>query len=354
MKGWRVVRAPDGYVVVTLMSSADPEKDTEEWLNQRRAEQPDDVAFRREFLLDWTSAEGNPFFPEFAEKASDYVQPHVVDPLKPVIRGWDFGRRKPACVWMQEQEGQVVVLYSLIGDDIDIHSFRDLVMFLSAEPMRVDLETTDVNLELEVLKGRPAALRHLREIMDRRPWWPEGDPDKIQYNVPILPPGLTFEDYSSYEAYQKQAFDTEAGEKSSAEVLSSRGIHIRWLQKPESYGDNIIRRLMLKMPDGRYGLSISPMAPDLIVGLGGALTYAPSTTANPRPDKVRDDNYYINVYDAFRYGVVNMADVGERVKAYRRDVATPAAPDKDERLEAKPKPRGGRWRGVNYNENWLD
>lgn len=356
MRGFNVRRAPDNYVVVTLPHSADPEKDNPEWLADRAAEQPDDVAFRREILIDWSSAEGNPFFPEFAQNAREYVSWSDVDPLKPIIRGWDFGRRKPAVVWLQEQNNQVVVLASIIGDDIDIHSFRDLVMFLSADPMRTDLAETTMEDELEVLKTRPAALKYLRQIIETKPWWPEGDPDKKDYRVPFFNPGHTFLDHSSHESYQQQAFETEKGERSSAEVLAARGISINWLQKPESYADNIIRRLMLRMPDGRFGLSVRPMATHVIIGLSGALVYKKPTQQSPRPNKIRDDGLFINAYDALKYGVINLADIGERVGTYRREVGERSVEylrGEGQTKEELDSPRKMPWT-IGFKDDWLD
>lgn len=359
MKGFIVRRAPAGHVVITLRHDADPAKDTTEWLEMRRAEAPDEVAFRRENLLDWTSSEGSPFFPEFASHPKRYVEIRPVDPLQPIIRGWDFGRRKPAVVWMQEQDGQVVVLRSIMPEDIDIHSFRDLVMFLSGQSLRIDQPTTSPELELEALKRRPKAIRFLHSLVTERPWWPDGDPDRQMYAVPFFPPGLRFIDFSGPEAYQEGQFESAEAEKAAAEVLASAGINISWLWKPEAYGDTVIRKLMLAMPDGRPGLVCHPAAWLVIVALAGGLTYATSTKEHPDPDKVRDDGHYINAYDGLRYGIVNMSDVAERVKAYRRTFKQPTVSDRDSRLIERP---GAQLQGERLHfyevdtkpEDWLD
>lgn len=335
LNGFMVRRAPSGFVVVTIRHDADPAKASQEWIDARRAEAPDEVAFRRENLLDWTSSEGSPFFPEFASHPTRYVDIRPVNPHLPVIRGWDFGRRKPAVVWMQEQDGQVIVLRSIMPEDIDIHSFRDLVLYLSGQSLRPDLPATSPELELEMLKRRPKAIRFLYDLTQERPWWPDGDPARQNYVIPFFPPGIRFLDFSGPEAYQEKSFETEEKEKADAEVLAAGGINISWLWKPESYGDTVIRKLMLAMPDGRPGLICHPASRLVIQALAGSLTYATSTKEHPDPDKVRDDGHYINIYDAMRYGIVNMSDVAERVQSYKRLFKEQKEADRDKRNAEK-------------------
>lgn len=74
---------------------------------------------------------GQSVFPEFAHSL------HVGE-LKPVpgasmVRGWDFGRRRPACVWAQvTPEGWVNRLACELGDNIALEEFAKRVLQRSA------------------------------------------------------------------------------------------------------------------------------------------------------------------------------------------------------------------------------
>jgi len=73
-----------------------------------------------------------PVFPEFdVERHMAHLQ---YDPALPLIRGWDFGRRSPACVWLQVtpgDEGVVQVLREHLGKDIDLRQFARQVVDIS-------------------------------------------------------------------------------------------------------------------------------------------------------------------------------------------------------------------------------
>ena len=128
----------DSYVIVTLSYRADPDKDSPEWLMRQAARMPDDRSLRREYLLDWASAEGDSFYPNFSNAPERYVSTRraAFNPKLPVYRGFDFGFRFPACIWMQVYpSGRVAVLRDVLPSDIDTYSFRDLVLFLSGQSL---------------------------------------------------------------------------------------------------------------------------------------------------------------------------------------------------------------------------
>jgi hypothetical protein len=54
--------------------------------------------------------------------------------LRKMIRGWDFGRRRPACVWAQLQpNGQLWRLAAMMGNNESLHRFAQRVLSRSAE-----------------------------------------------------------------------------------------------------------------------------------------------------------------------------------------------------------------------------
>ena len=326
---WAVRRAEDGYVVVTLSYAADPDKNTWEWFQAARSKMPDEPAFQREYLISWTSSEGQPVFAEFATDPKRYVDPGaVVDSALPVLRGWDFGIRSPACIWLQVQKGRVVVLRELVGSEIDIHSFRDLVMYLSGQELEPNLPEGERDA-LRALAKRPQALEHLRELQAMLPWWPDGV-GRQPYSIPFFEPGLRWEDYSGPEATQRQQFESMESEKSCAEVLASRHIYLRWNSLPVSYGENLIRKLLLDAPDGRPGILIHPQCTRLIEGLQGALTYRPPSKVDPKPNTMARPPGYIDIYDAFRYAVINAVDITDALEDYKRRSPTEPEPEPEE------------------------
>ena len=99
VKGVTLRRNEDKNVtIVKIEHTADPEKRKESWLREAAKPYPSMAQFRREILLDRTSNAGRPFYPAFAENPRRYVKaaPGLID--APIIRGWDFGGRNPACL----------------------------------------------------------------------------------------------------------------------------------------------------------------------------------------------------------------------------------------------------------------
>src|SRR5262249_30064137 len=71
---------------------------------------------------------GCPVFPEFSN--SIHVAELHVDLSLPMIRGWDFGRLRPACVWAQLVNGRRDLNYlgCEIGDNERLDLFVDRVI----------------------------------------------------------------------------------------------------------------------------------------------------------------------------------------------------------------------------------
>lgn len=63
-----------------------------------------------------------------------HVRELKFDPKLPMIRGWDFGRRRPACVWAQKQRsGAVWRLAAQLGNNESLDVFATKVLMRSAE-----------------------------------------------------------------------------------------------------------------------------------------------------------------------------------------------------------------------------
>jgi hypothetical protein len=285
----------DSFVTVTLSYRADPDKDSVEWLMRQAARMPDHRALRREYLLDWTSAEGEAFYPNFADAPERFVSRDTVfNPKWPVFRGFDFGFRHPACVWVQRtDEGRIHVLHDLLPSDIDTHSFRDLVLFLSGQTLRPGT-SYDVQKELSYLAERPRAFEYAAAIIRDGPWWgPAGE--RPDYPVPLFPPGTRFYNYSGPEAYKVAAqVEGNKKERTDAEVFESAGIFLDCAYQSVEAGETLIRKTLLDR-GGRPGFSCNPSAVNTI-------------PANPRPETAQKDGLFEHVHDALRYTVTHVVD----------------------------------------------
>lgn len=298
--GFNVRWTPAGICVVELDYFADPVKRTPEWLADARRAYPSHRDFRREFLRDWTSPAGDVFYPEWHLNGGDelYVRPSpgIID--APVVRGWDFGFRMPSCVWLQRSpvSGRVFVLRSIMPQDIDTWSFRDLVMYLSGQ------------VGIEMLG--PRALTWVKKIADdprlpSPPWFETAGATPLR-----------FLDFAGQEAVAiKATVDQDTKERTDAQVLEAAGIVLQVYSGPVKARETIVRKLLQVQPDGWPGLLVDPANPLIIDGFHGGYSYPKGTTANPQPTDPLKDGYYEHTHDALGYalvGVVPVVDVRAR------------------------------------------
>jgi hypothetical protein len=294
--------------VVEIDPWANPKKD-EAWLEARRRRAVNEVAFKREYLRDWTSAGGQPFYPEFMSRPERYIRRAIgLIEGQPIVRGWDFGYRRPACVWFQysPQSGRVWVLRELLGQNIDTHSFRDLVLYLSGERT------------MDYLLKRPMAVQWVNGILANPkmppPPWFEAVGAPVQYL-----------DYAGPEALQRRAaVEGESAARVDMDILAEEGIRLGVYHVSVKAREKIIRRLMGIKPDGHPGIIVDPSCKDLCLGLGGRIVFKRATTDDPMPDGPQKDGYYDNLHEALGYGLCNVVPVTE---------------------EREPEPTGYRWEG---------
>lgn len=214
---------------------------------------------------------------------------------QPIIRGWDFGYRRPACVWMQysPKAGRVWLLRELLGQNIDTHSFRDLVLYLSGER------------PIEYLLRRPTAVAWV---------------NALRANPKLPPPpwfdttgaALQFLDYGGPEALQRRAaVEGEDAARVDADILAEEGIRLGAYHTTVKAREKIIRRLLMARPDGDRGLWIDPACRDLTLGLGGRITFKKASNADPLPDGPAADGYYEHLHDALGYALTNIVPATE-------------------------------------------
>ncbi len=230
------------------------------------------------------------------ENAAGFIRraPGLIDG-QPVIRGWDFGYRRPACVWLQysPRAGRVWVLRELLGQNIDTHSFRDLVLYLSGER------------SMEYLLRRPTAVAWVNALrlnprMPPPPWFD------------TTGSALQFLDYAGPEALQRRAaVEGEDAARVDADILGEEGVRLGVYHTTVKAREKVIRRLLMTRPDGARGIFIDPACKDLALGLGGRITFKKASSEDPLPDGPAKDGYYEHLHDALGYALTNVVPATE-------------------------------------------
>jgi hypothetical protein len=123
LRAWTNPR--NGFSVLRIHYTADPDKRTPEWLEAARAGMPE-RGWRREYELDWHAPEGEPVLPEFDPTL--HVRAQKVDGALRILRGWDFGYVTPAVVFCQcDPFGQLRVLDEVVPFNTPLDSLVAIV-----------------------------------------------------------------------------------------------------------------------------------------------------------------------------------------------------------------------------------
>ena len=307
--GMSVGKTRRGVCVIHLDYWADPFKDAR-WAEKQRSLMPNEGAWRREYLRDRNSPAGKPFFPEFQLSQKKYIKPLVKLAPWPVYRGWDFGSRNPACVWLQAspKTGRVRVIRELMPEGLDTYSFRDLVLYMSGQRDRSFLDRRPKALEwLQLMESDENTPEYLRIT----PWFAYSPLDPIQYL-----------DYSGHEANMTIAeLASTTEEQTKAMILNAEGIFLNHHYTSAKAKVDVLRRLLGPLQDGGPGLVFDPACKILIQGFAGGVVFAKPTPTHPNPNVPAKDKKFSHLYEALGYVVVNAVpllepDPGRDTPAY--------------------------------------
>jgi hypothetical protein len=273
------------WVILGLDHWADPDKDAA-WVEAERGRYRDQRKFRREILRDWSSAAGTPFYPEWADHGGHETHVRRATGLlagAPLVRGWDFGQRYPACVWLQYDPAarRVWYLRELMLANIPGPTFADIVLCLSGQLPFESLSTyaRQILRQVEADSGLEA------------PW----------FGGPGVAP-IPFLDWGGHEALQQRAEVAEdSEERSSAQILEARGVYLETNYGAVRSGHQIMRDLLCVADDGQPGAWFDPACRILIQGVAGNITYAAPTPSNPIQEKIRKDGYFDHLHEAALY-----------------------------------------------------
>lgn len=277
---------PKGIRATVLRIGADP-AETPENLAALKRSYPSQKDWRREMEGDWSSPAGEPYFPVFSELGQErYVRLATELIAGPVYRSYDFGRRHPACTWFQysPKSDRLWLLREFMPHDLLTHEFRDAVRFLSGQ--------LDIG-----------------QLTDRTRVWIDRYRNRLSGQhcpPPWFPPGTIFIDLSGKEVVQSSGNALSPDEATAKDIFAAGGIFVMWVAPDVKGRNRVVERMLMEAPDGWPRTLIDPQCEEMLAGFNGAFAYPEKTTAVPIPDQPKDDGYYINLLDAWGYGVCSV------------------------------------------------
>jgi hypothetical protein len=248
-----------------------------------RATFPDQFGFEQEFEINWNARPGDAYFPEFVHRGrKHFVVPSAgVLPDRPIYRGWDFGTSRPAVVWGQiDESGRVWILREIAPTNIDIHQFRDLVLYLSGQLEMIELER----------RGCTRAIQIVNDINDPESGYPE---------APWFQGSLKeWVDHGLPEAVRPSTIVTTT-EKTDADVLASGGIYLQTNYVKLERREQVMRALLRVRPDGWPGIIWDPSCKHSIRMMAGGLTRKKDkATGRPIGSEYNKPGLVDDLYDA--------------------------------------------------------
>ena len=259
-KGWRILG-------VSHECDDDKSATTEQgrkWIAEADAATPSRRDWKREYKLDFTISTGDPYFTGFSRQV--HVQRCSYDPKRPLLRGWDFGKGRPAVVWAQLGiDGKLRILYSFLGKNLNLYRLAPLIM-------------AETNAR--------------------------------------FPGAQTITDYGDPAGSQ----ETDKG-ASTAILAQQFGIQINYRWSYQEEGLKLIEQRLLVAEDGSPRLLLDPINKDLIDGFAGG--YQLETKEDPKSgivvytNKAKKDGYYEHLMDALRYMVLNLFHLTDGSKEER-------------------------------------
>jgi len=285
--GMRVRVSPVSKVtLVELDYFADPDKVDPAWL-ERATQGLSEGDIEREYRRNRTLVHGDAFYFEFLDnggrKTFAHRSPGLIEGLH-VSRSFDFGVRRPACIWYQydPKSDRLWYLREFMPRDCGTHDFRDVVRYLSGE------------MAYEELAGD--ALYWADEVAARE-WNPA---------PPWFEPQTTFMNFAGNEAFRRQAAAMRDPEEATdANIMAAGGIHLVEWNGPVLARTKVVRRLLKLRSDGFPGMFVDPACEEWLRCLEGALVFHLPTVEDPLPNKPRKDGHFDNIHDAATYGPVH-------------------------------------------------
>jgi len=261
-------RNPNNRISVVLWHySANPNND-EEWQARKRiGMSPDD--WEREFEINFeVQGAFRAVFAKYFSPEEHIKENLIADPQYPVIRGIDFGRLYPACVFLQIVNGQVRVLAEIQGKDMLLRDFC---------------------LNEVIPKGR------------------------------ILFPNMKFETVCDIAGKQK----SDKSNYSSIDILEELGFEPKYNYFFIKEGINIIEYKLTQRINGEPGLVFHPSCKMLITAFEGGYRWA-------EDGRKPLENEFCHLMDALRYCInyyIPNYHTAIQQNPQTQQITTPPSPD---------------------------
>jgi len=238
--GITIQKNSNGWSVAFLHYSADPVKNTT-WVDREMKKYPSLDLWNQEQEIDFTKTTGLRVHVAFDPAIHISPDPLPYLPSRTVYRGWDFGFRRPACIWGQVTEtGVFHLLGEHIGNDITLIPFANQVLTISSAHF----------------------------------------------------PGATFEDWGDPAVRQR----SDKSEKTSLEKLADLNIRLRYrVGVTVKAGIDTIRDLMSATTDGLIRFKVNATCRNFIDGASGGYI------RDPISDEPLKDGEYDHAQDCVRY-----------------------------------------------------
>lgn len=287
---------PKGHCLVTIRWWSQPGRRNKQWYDAMRAQFGNEHDFAREFEIDWSLTEGDAYFPEFKHRGRKFytcVYPGFIE--GPIFRGWDFGTSRPACVWGQiDESGRVWVIRELAPAGINIHEFRDLVLYASGQ----------LPYESLVKDKRHRAMEIVEQV---------ASPDSGYPPMPWFDGGALHEwiDYAGPEATAIQSIASQSSEQTDAQVLASRGIMLRTNYVYLETREQVMRALLMVRGDSYPGILWDPSCKYSIKMMLGGLTRRKDAKGRAIKSEYNKPGLYDDLYDAHSFWLTQEIDPSE-------------------------------------------
>jgi len=184
-------RTKQGYAIIDLHYSLDPDKVSEKWIAEAEKAYPggrNSLAWRREMEMDWSAGSGELVFPQFSELEKDIlIDPREPNVMSQLYGGFDWGDNNPCSFHVYEFtiNGYIKVIYEWYQRNIPsaeaagqavrrMCPYYNKLEWIAGDPMiwtenqytqngktsLYQILSTDLSLELRIDKLMPAHNRN--------------------------------------------------------------------------------------------------------------------------------------------------------------------------------------------------
>jgi len=233
-KGIRVRYNRNGWVALELHYSMVPWRDPDTvegaaWVEEEQGSTPIND-WEQEYEISFETYDGVPVYGMDFKPGFHSTNEILFRTDLPTLRSWDYGYRRPYVLFAQENRaGQLFCIYEMLGKDIPIQVFADIVLWVSGKPLSIGP------------LHQPDYVRDLRDWREEQEAQARNTHDQRMDKVVEYLNGRKIEGIASFDALPRFTeigrgrfldYDDPAGsqhnqmsEYTARQVLNVRGIH---------------------------------------------------------------------------------------------------------------------------------